>query len=66
MGQPIKTFNSGKAGPNYIVNRDFLFVLFEMYTVHPSISLEFLFAYNGPTNQNNHLWLGGSKLHSKL
>ena len=28
--------------------------------------LQFLFAYNGPTNQNNQLWLGGSKLHSKL
>ena len=25
-----------------------------LYSVHPSI----LFAYNGPTNQNNQLWLG--------
>ena len=36
------------------------------YSVQPSIYLQFLFAYNGPTNQNNQLWLGGSKLHSKL
>ena len=28
--------------------------------------LQFIFAYNGLTNQNNQLWLGGSKLHSKL
>ena len=28
--------------------------------------LQFLFAYNGPTNQNNQLLLGGSKLQSKL
>ena len=27
MGKPIKTTNSGWAGPNYIVNCDFLFVL---------------------------------------
>ena len=27
MGQPIKTTYSGQAGPNYIVNCDFLFVL---------------------------------------
>ena len=33
-----------------------------LYSVHPSIYLQFLFAYNGPTNQNNQLWLGGSKL----
>ena len=26
----------------------------------------FSFAYNGPTNQNNLFWFGGSKLHSKL
>ena len=37
-----------------------------LYSVHPSIYLQLLFAYNGPTNQNNKLWLGGSKLHSKL
>ena len=37
-----------------------------LYSVHPSIYLEFLFAFNGPTNQNNQLRLGGSKLHSKL
>jgi len=36
------------------------------YSVHLSIYLQFLFAYKGPTNQNNQLWLGGSKLHSKL
>ena len=35
-------------------------------SVHPSIYLQFLFAYNGPTNINNQLWLGGSKLHNKL
>ena len=27
MGQPIKTTNSGQAGPNYMVNCGFLFVL---------------------------------------
>ena len=32
-------------------------------TVHPCTYLQFSFAYNGPTNQNNLLWLGGSKLH---
>jgi len=37
-----------------------------LHSVHPSIYLQFLFAYNGPTNQNNQLWLGRSKLHSKL
>ena len=37
-----------------------------MNSVHPPIYLQFLFAYNGPTIQNNQLWLGGSKLHSKL
>ena len=37
-----------------------------LYSVQPSIYLQFLFAYNGPTNQNNQLWLGGSKLHSEL
>ena len=36
------------------------------YFIHPSINLQFLFANNGPTNKNNQLWLGGSKLHSKL
>ena len=40
-----------------------IIVLFKMYTV---IYLQYLFAYNGQTNQNNQLWLGGSKLHSKL
>ena len=45
-----------------------IIVLFKMYTVQctPSIYLHFLFAYNGPTNQNNQLWLGGFKLQSKL
>ena len=37
-----------------------------LYSAHSSIYLRFLFAYNGPTNQNNQLWLGGSNLHSKL
>ena len=37
-----------------------------LYTVHPSIYLQFSFAYYGSTNQNNQLWLGGSELHSKL
>ena len=37
-----------------------------LYSVHPSIYLQFLFASIGPTNQNKQLWLGGSKLHSKL
>ena len=36
-----------------------------LYSVHP-IYLQFLFAYNGPTNKKNQLWLGGSKLHGKL
>ena len=38
----------------------------KLYFVYPSIYLQFSFAYNGPTNQNNQLGLGGSKLHSKL
>ena len=34
-----------------------------LYSVQPCIYLQFSFAYNEPTNQNNLLWLGGSKLH---
>jgi len=37
-----------------------------LHSVHQSIYLQFVFAYNGPTNQNNQIWLGESKLHSKL
>jgi len=54
--------------PPYLIHDlSSLFCLkYTLYSVHPSIYLQFLFAYNGPTNQNNQLWLGGSKLHSKL
>jgi len=40
--------------------------LYTVYSLHLSIYLQFLFAYNGPTDQNNQLRLGGSKLHRKL
>ena len=54
--------------PSYLIHDlSSLFCLkCKLYSVHPSIYLQFLFAYNGPTNQNNQLWLGGIKLHSKL
>ena len=53
--------------PYLIPDLSLLFCLkYTLYSVHPCIYLQFLFAYNGPINQNNQLWLGGSKLHSKL
>ena len=54
--------------PHYLISDlSSLFCLkCKLYSVHPSIYLQFLFAYNWSTNQNNQLWLGGSKLHSEL
>ena len=55
--------------PYHILDLSSLFCLkcaLYRHSVHPCIYLQFLYAYNRPTIQNNQLWLGGSKLHSEL
>ena len=61
---PFKSFT---LSPYLIHDLSSLFCLkLTLHSVHQSIYLQFVFAYNGPTNQNNQIWLGESKLHSKL
>jgi len=50
--------------PSYLIHE--LSSLFCLKCTLYSAHIQFLFAYNGPTHQNNQLWLGGSKIHSKL
>ena len=40
MGQPIKTTNSGQAGPNFKVNCDFLFVLSRALQLNKNMNMK--------------------------
>ena len=41
LGQTIKTTYSGQAGPNFIVNCDFLFVLFRALQLNKNITIKY-------------------------